>query len=60
MITFSEGKKQSMVMDCKLSKQWLLNYAHDLEDKSLYCCAPAHWPLIVSLVKVKEGQPGKL
>ena len=39
MVTFSEGKKQSMLMVCKLSKQCLLNYADDLEDNSPYCCA---------------------
>lgn len=38
MIIFSEGKKQSTLMVCKLSKQWLLNYADDLEDNS--CTAP--------------------
>lgn len=33
--------------------------ADNLEENSLYFCAPAHWPLIASLVKVKKGQTGK-
>lgn len=59
---FSEGKKQSIkeAWVIKLNKPWLLNYAYNLEENSLYCCIPAHWPLRVSPGKVKKGQTGKL